>query len=296
MRLAAVITLIIVFLALFYIGRATLVDPGSRLLVPGPDTSFRRIASTAPSITEILFALKAEDLVAGVTRYCEYPPGARNKTVLGDYYDLNMEVLVAVKPDLVVLTEGAVHENLVAAFRGLSLSTVSVDHDSLLGILDSIRVLGEHSDRKTESRLLLDRLRTRIDEIRVASSKRKPKSVLLAIGKSLDGESFKEAYTAGTTTFYQDLLQITGSSNACAVSKVAYPRLSPEEIFALNPDVIVDLSRGAQKSEWQDLSELPAIREGRLLMVDADYATIPGPRIIKFLEDLARYVHPGLEI
>src|SRR5437868_15447573 len=63
----------------------------------------RRIVSTAPSITELLYALGLGDHVAGVTRYCRYPPEAQQKPKIGDYINPNLEAIAALRPDLVII-------------------------------------------------------------------------------------------------------------------------------------------------------------------------------------------------
>src|ERR1700722_7966305 len=74
-------------------------------LVAGPAAFAQppRIASTAPSITELLYALGLGDHVAGVTRFCRYPPEAQLKPKIGDYVNPNLEAIAALKADLVVI-------------------------------------------------------------------------------------------------------------------------------------------------------------------------------------------------
>lgn len=312
MRRAVFIILAIVFLALFYVGKQTLVDRPGANDAPTPETSeqFTRIVSTAPSITEVLFALGAADRVVGVTEYCTYPPEARQKQIIGGYLDLvgNLEGLVAARPDLIVLTAGQEHEKLTAVFRENSFSTVSVNHNSVEGILDSIRVLGRHTGTIDASVQLISEHRARIDAIgralgQKAGNAARPR-VLLSVGRTPGPGGFREIYAAGVATFYHDVLELAGGKNACPNTTARYPRLSPEEIYSVEPDVIVDLlpapesgvTEEQSRSEWQALEGLKAVRDGRLLIVKSDYATIPGPRIVLLIEELARKMHPGITL
>jgi ABC-type Fe3+-hydroxamate transport system substrate-binding protein len=101
----------------------------------------RRIISLAPSITEILFALDEEDRVVGVTRYCDYPPGALDKSRVGGYYDINYEALLSLEPDLVILL--VEHTDAMKRLDELGIGTLPVDHSRVTGILDSITAIGE---------------------------------------------------------------------------------------------------------------------------------------------------------
>ena len=69
----------------------------------------QRIVSTAPSITELLYALGLGDRVVGVTRFCRYPPEARWKPKIGDYTSPNLEAIAALRPDLVIVQTNPVH-------------------------------------------------------------------------------------------------------------------------------------------------------------------------------------------
>jgi iron complex transport system substrate-binding protein len=81
----------------------------------------QRIVSTAPSITEMLYALGLGDRVAGVTTYCRYPPEARLKPKIGDYTSPNVEAIAALKPDLVILQTNPVR--LAERLAALHLKT-----------------------------------------------------------------------------------------------------------------------------------------------------------------------------
>src|SRR5580704_18710852 len=69
----------------------------------------QRIISTAPSITEVLYALGLGDRVVGVTRYCRYPPEALLKPKIGDYTSPNLEAIAALRPDLVIIQTNPAH-------------------------------------------------------------------------------------------------------------------------------------------------------------------------------------------
>src|SRR5690349_16208012 len=79
----------------------------------------QRIVSLAPSITESLFALGLGDRVVGVTRYCEYPPEAQTRAIVGGFVDPNYEAIVELRPDLVAIL--AIHDEARAKLAGLSI-------------------------------------------------------------------------------------------------------------------------------------------------------------------------------
>ena len=102
---------------------------------------YSRIISLAPNITEILYALGLEDKIIGVTRYCKYPPQATQKKKVGGYLDPNYEIIVAAKPDLVIVFPEQTQP--VNHFTRLGIKTLTVEHLSIEDILESIMKIGK---------------------------------------------------------------------------------------------------------------------------------------------------------
>src|SRR5438034_5914906 len=107
-----------------------------------------RIVSTAPSITEILFALGAGDQVVGDTLYCNYPEAAKSKPKIGGFKTPNIELILALNPDLVFVNDS--QTNVVAALRQTGrIDVITLHPDSVSGIYRSIRIVAEKIDRKS---------------------------------------------------------------------------------------------------------------------------------------------------
>src|ERR1700689_1387836 len=100
----------------------------------------QRIVSTAPSITELLYALGLGDRVVGVTRFCRYPPEAQLKPKIGDYTSPNLEAIAALRPDLVILQTNPVR--LADRLHALKLTTLEINQDDIAALYNSIRVVG----------------------------------------------------------------------------------------------------------------------------------------------------------
>ncbi len=114
----------------------------------------QRIVSTAPSITEMLYALGLGDRVAGVTNYCHYPPEARLKPKIGDYASPNLEAIAALKPDLVILPDAPAR--LGERVRAMRLKTVEVNQDDIAALYNSIRIVGGATGTDLQASRLID--------------------------------------------------------------------------------------------------------------------------------------------
>lgn len=267
-----------------------------------PERVYKRIVSMAPGITETLYAVGAGDLVVGVTRYCTYPPQAQEKTDIGGFYDPNYETIVHLKPDLVVLYP--FHDEAQAKFAALGLETLVLDHRTLPGILESIEVVGDVTGRRAEAAALLDDLTRRAQRVQQRIQGLSRPRVLVSAGRDKGTGQLTEIYASGQNSWYNSLLEMAGATNAYTDTMVQFPTISIEGLIELDPDVIVEMVRGIELqsysaedivAEWQTVSRLRAVQHGRVYVLGGDHTTVPGPRFVLVLEDLARVLHPEVD-
>ena len=267
-----------------------------------------RIVSLAPSITEVLFKLGLGDRVVGVTRYCDYPPEATEKPVVGGYFDVNYEMLLSLKPDLIVLL--VEHADARNRLEELGLETLAVNHSRVNGILESITTIAERSGVAENGRDLRNSLENRIRDIqekfvsvsprpRVPASDNSPPRVLVAVGRLMDRSSGGEIFISGRDGFYDDLIVLAGGMNVYREETLKFPAISDEGLIRLDPDIILemvpDLTGEADRESlmdlWRSKPGIMAGREGRVHILGEDYVVIPGPRFVDLLEDMAEIIN-----
>ena len=268
----------------------------------GASGAYERIVSLAPSITEILFALDLDERVVGVTRFCRYPEAARSKAKVGGFEDISMEAVAGLRPDLVIVLDA--HRHVAGDLRRLlACDIIEVQHETVSGILQSIRDIGAATGMGRRARALTDDVERRMRWVaRQTAGKAKP-SVLLTLGSALAGEGMGSIFIAGEGGFYDRMIELAGGTNAYT-GKLIFPSISPEGLLRMDPDVIVELAAGAEartgaveevKARWRRLPELTAVERHRVHVLTGDYVTVPGPRFIHTLEDLARVLHPEID-
>jgi iron complex transport system substrate-binding protein len=260
----------------------------------------RRIVSTAPSITELLYALGLGDQVVGVTRFCRYPPEAQLKPKIGDYTAPNLEAIAALKPDLVIVQTNPV--KLQQRLEALHLRVLEINQDTIAAIHRSIdEVAGA-----TGTQAAGIRLRASIDQglgaIRTRTSSMPRVKVMFVVGRSpnrLDG-----LVVAGRASYLNEVIEIAGGSNVFRDALAAYPEVSLEEVMARNPEAIVDMGdmsdtvgvTEAHKREvialWNRAPNLAAVRAHRVFAVASDMFVVPGPRVIDAAKAFAEMLHP----
>jgi iron complex transport system substrate-binding protein len=260
---------------------------GRRVTVPeGP----RRVVSLAPSLTEIAFALGAAEQIAGVTDFCDFPPEARQKPRIGGIYTPSFEVILTLRPDLILATTEGNREEHIRELGSLGLPVYVVHPVDFASVLDSIGRVGRLLGRDAEARQLMGRMQREADAIaRALEGSRRPRVLYVLWGNPL--------IVPGRDTLITDMIRRAGGDSVTGGEPLAYPRFSVEEALARQPERVVLAQHGLASvddriREWRHLTLRPAVREGRVHGIDGDLMHRPGPRIIDGLRRLARLLHP----
>ncbi len=248
----------------------------------------QRIVSGLPSVTEILYALDLGNRVVGVTTNDNYPPAAKKKEKVGGFF-LNLEKVVSLKPDLVIMVEDAQRRD-IDRFRSYGLPVKTINPRSVNGVLDSIKEVGRWTGKERAAEALVARLKRRLAAAQPKGLsfelvlKKRPK-VLAIVG-------FNPLIVVGGGTFIDDIMRQAGAENIAGKSRQAYPQYSLETLIDERPEYIIttrEIMRGLTRdSRWWKLG---AVRDGKVLVMDADVLSRPGPRVIDSVEEIARFIY-----
>jgi iron complex transport system substrate-binding protein len=263
-------------------------EVGREVIVPFPP---KRIVSLAPNVTEILFTLGLDEEIVGDSIHCNFPEKAKTKPRIGSYISLDFERIISLKPDLVIATGAGNTREMVERLQKLGFPTYVIFPKNFDGILSSIEHIGQVVDRKTEAmRVVREIERRREKVIELTRSASRPK-VFLQIGEA-------PIVTAGRGSFADDLIRLSGGENAAGGEKKLYPRFGMEEIVKRAPEVILISTHNPKADyqkvlhEWSRWETIPAVKNGRIYLIDSDLIDRPSPRIIDGLEEMARIFHP----
>jgi iron complex transport system substrate-binding protein len=261
-----------------------------------------RIVSTAPSITEMLYALGLGPNVVGDTIFCDYPEEARTKPKIGTFLEPDLERILALRPDLVLVIKNPI--GITQKLRSLGLRAEELDQDSIADILSSLSRIGQLTGREAAAARLNAGLRAQLDSVRRLAAPLPRRSVLFLVDRAIG--TLQGMVGAGPGTFIDELLQIAGASNVLASSPMQYPNVSLEQILTRDPEVILDTNevahaegRPGQPPEqilalWAAYPRLRAVRDHHVQVISSDLFVRPSPRMAEAARQLCGLIHPEL--
>lgn len=271
---------LLVFLACLLVEASGFADP-------------RRIVSTSPSITEILFALGLGSHVVGVSNYCEYPAEVKDLPRVGTYLRPDPERIARLKPDLVIVHK--LPNELTNRLTALHITYAEVDRGGLTDAYAEIRHIGEAVGAKEQADRLVATMRARLDHIRAQTAGQKRERVVFVIGR--DPGTLSNLVVVGRDNFLNDLIEIAGGINVIAQeSSQPYPHISLETILRYRPDALIDMGdmgstpeereRKANENRalWAAVPNLSAVRDGHVYCLTSTAFVVPGPRAVEAAE------------
>jgi iron complex transport system substrate-binding protein len=245
----------------------------------------KRVVSIVPSLTEMLFAAGAGDLVVGVTKYCDYPPEAKSIPKIGDMR-VNYEAVVALAPDLIVSSHDlAARSN--EQLRGLGYPVLCLDPKNLEEVAAGLRLLGGVTGRSESAERAAVEHERRVEAIlaRVRNVTRRPTVYL---------EASSQPHAAAPGMTADEIIRLAGGTNIITETHAGkWIPISWELVLSRDPEVIVVAHEYAPRP-WDrpGWSDLRAVKGKRVHEFDKAHFLFPTPRLAKGLEELAKVLHP----
>lgn len=279
---AAVLALAASWAACLHAAQPTLDDRGRPV---ASATAPLRIVSLLPSLTETVCALDACDRLVGIDRYSNWPQEPLSKLpVVGGGLDPNVEAIVALKPDVVLLSNSA---RVIDRLEALGLRTVPLEPRTQADVQRVLQAVGELLHIPAEQGA--DKVWWHMQAGMQAAVQSLPPQIK---GGKVYFEVSRGPFAAGPSSFLGELLTSMGMRNVVPAEMGPFPRLNPEFILRAQPDVILMGSHSMQDSvHYPGWHTLAAVREKRVCGFDAAESGIlvrPGPRMDESARIIAR--------
>lgn len=247
----------------------------------------RRIVSLAPHITELLFAAGAGGRVVGNVEYGDFPPAARALPKVGGYSRLDLEAIVALKPDLVMGWESGNAPASVARLRSLGLMVHLSQPNRIEDIAGELERMGRLAGTEAAANQAASAFRARHAALAARYSRRPPVEIFYQAWK-------QPLMTVNGKQIISDAIRLCGGRNVFAHLPALAPNVSVEAVIAANPEAIVasgmDDSRPEWLDDWRRWTTLAAVVRDNLYFVPPDLIQRHTPRILEGAEQLCAHL------
>jgi iron complex transport system substrate-binding protein len=252
------------------------------------DEPIEKIVALTPSDCEILYAIGAGELLVGRGEYCDYPEAALQVPSVQSGSDTNIEQIIALKPQLVIMSDMAQTEEQINSLENAGIKVVVTDANDIEGVYAAISLIGSVVGKETEAASLIESMKATFTEISEKAAGDGTKTIYFEVSPLEYG-----LWTAGTDTFMDELAVMLGLTNIFS-DVSGWGEVSQEQVIERNPDYIVTstmyFGEGPTPVEeilgragWQDIT---ALKNAAVFSVDSNAMTRPGPRLAEAIQSL----------
>jgi iron complex transport system substrate-binding protein len=247
-----------------------------------------RVVSLNPAATEAIFALGADSLLVGRSRWDEFPAAAARVPALGDGIRPNIEVVLAARPTLVVLYATAENRAAADALQRAGIRTVALRVDHIAQFHTLLRVLGRALGAERAATVVSDSVQHTLDRVRALTAARPRARVVWPVWES-------PVMVIGGGSYLDELLVIAGADNVFHDTDAPSPAVSIEEIARRDPDVVIaGETRAATLTGSPAWRAIRAVREHRMVVQDPAVTGRPSVVLGMAAVQLAAALHPDL--
>ncbi len=238
----------------------------------------QRVISLSPANTELAYAAGLGDNLIAVSAYSDHPEQAKKLEQVSDWQGVNVERIIALKPDLILAWRGGNPQRPLDQLASFGIPIVYFDPQTIDEVIDAVNELSQYSPKPELAQQNVDAMRARLTPYQPPQKTNvKTKKVFIQLGT-------QPLFSAGNHTLQNDVVKFCGGENIFANSAVQWPQVSREQVLTRNPDVIIMTGSAEQENVvrdfWHSQLDVPIIR------LNEDWFHRAGPRIIDATEQL----------
>jgi iron complex transport system substrate-binding protein len=256
----------------------------------------QRIVSLAPNLTEILFKLGLGDKIVAVSNDSDYPPEAAKINTIGTFWQPDVESIIASKPDLAITLWFPQQQSVADTLSRLGYKVLTLKIETIDELFEAIEKIGISTGRSQQALTLISDIKQKLNKLRENFNPTDKKRVLWVI-------QAEPVRVAGRNTFINELIELAGGENAIGPTIQQYPPISSEEIISCNAEVIIQSAMGTDNIDkqqeaallfWSSFSNLPAVKNNRIYVLDSDEVLRLGPRLSEGIEMIAHCLYEDI--
>jgi len=235
----------------------------------------QRVVALAPHVTELLFAAGGAEKIVGAVSYSDYPEAAKQVPRVGDNRQVDMERLLAMKPDLLVVWRHGTSERQIDQLRQLGIPIFHSEPKKLDQIADNLEKMGKLLGTEPAANTAAKELRQKLASLRAQYASRPPVRTFYQVWD-------KPLYTLNGEHIVSDALKVCGGQNIFADQKVTAPVVSVEAVLEADPEAVFATAEKdyGGVNLWRPYKTFKATRQDNLFTIDGNLLNRAGPRMI----------------
>jgi iron complex transport system substrate-binding protein len=249
-------------------------DTGRPVTLPRPA---QRVISMAPHVTELLFSAGGGKRIVGAINYSDHPPEARAIPTVGSNSQLDLERVVALKPDLLIVWQSGNTARQIEQLERLGIPVFRSEPRTLEQVAASIERFGQLLGTQAQAEAAAAAYRSQLARLAMRYGKRPTVTVFYQVWD-------KPLYTLNGKQIVSDAIRLCGGRNVFADLSVLAPEVGVEAVLQWDPEAIVAGDEHAPGDRgvniWKAYSSLRAVQRNNLFALDGELLTRPGPRTV----------------
>jgi len=259
-------------------------DTGQEVRLKAPA---KRIVSLAPHAAESLYAAGGGDKLVGTVDYSDYPPAAKKVPRVGGYSRVDLEAVVALKPDLVIAWESGNNMTQVEKLKALGLTVYVFQPNQMEEVAGQLERLGQLAGSEAIANPAAERFRQRLNGLRKANAGKPKVRVFYQIWKA-------PLMTVGGPQIISDAIRLCGGENVFGQLGQMAPTVNVEAVLEANPEAIVATGMGDARpewlSDWDKWAQMTAVKRSNMFHINPDIMQRHTPRILDGAEQLCAHL------
>lgn len=237
----------------------------------------QRVISMAPHVTELLFAAGGGEHIVGAVTYSDFPEAAKKIPSIGDNREVDIERIIASKPDLLVVWRHGSSGKQVEQLRKLGIPMFYSEPHVLADIPASVILLGKLMGTEAQANSTALSLQQKLTALTEKYAKRAPVRLFYQVWD-------KPLYTLSGQHIISDAMRICGGVNIFAGMKIVAPVVGVEAVIQADPEAIIGTAEKSPSdggvAMWQRYPGMMAVKRGNLFLIDGNLINRSGPRMI----------------
>jgi iron complex transport system substrate-binding protein len=244
-------------------------------------TNRPKVMALSPALTEMLFAILPDSQILAVSQACNYPEAVKTKPKVNTY-PLDVEGIIALKPEVVFYEEGFIGTESINQLRKFGVQTYAFRYNKVADIFSSMKQIGIICGEELSSNNLANSLQQRAKELKHNSEK--PLRTLAII-------SPQPIYVFGKGTILSEIIESLGGINLVDSAYGRFPEIQREALLKMNPEVILGGTfaelDSALFSKYPELKTISAYQNKLCYPLTPDLISRPSPRVVEAMQEVS---------